>query len=160
MKLLKVKIIGLFFIIVTMLSACEDIPPSIIAVMNNTNPPSFTFNGEGYFEDFSIFEVPPENLDHDSSPHAWSNDVVIWRIKKIGKRIRAYECPQITYAVVPSGFVQEIPDKGSPPKFEEGKIYAAFPTGAVPIKFVTFTIRNGKVVELPNDGSSIVTTNK
>ncbi len=151
MKPSKLKIIGLFFIIVTMLSACEDIPPSIIAVMNNTNPPSFTFNGEGYFEDLLILEVPPENLDQDNSRHDFNKDIVIWQIRKMGQRIKPKECPRISYGIVPSGFVQEIPDKGSPPTLSEGKIYVAVPRGSVPRKIVIFTVRNGKVVELPDN---------
>lgn len=99
--------------------------------------------------DFSVLEITYENLLNDK--HDIREDKVIWRIKRDGEITYASIWPEIIYGAVPKFYIQEIPEKGTPPPFSEGKYYIALPhlTSAWGTT-VIFTVENGKIKVIPN----------
>jgi hypothetical protein len=123
--------------------------------MNESVPPTFTFsqNGDdvGYLDFFAVTEIAAENVGAPPDKQDWRKDVTIWKIWPKGTAEGTIaNLPPITYGVVPEGFTQEIPTEGPPPPLAEGRVYRAGGPGvSMPWGVMRFTVRDGKVVELP-----------
>lgn len=124
-------------IFIASLVACER--DMTIAVVNQSNPPSFKLSGSGRLIFFSVFEVPrdrPTTID----------DPKIWEIRPVDEN-RISNLPNIAYGVVPPGFQQTIPETGTPPPLVEGKLYeAGGPAFDANGGSIRFTIKDGKIV--------------
>jgi hypothetical protein len=127
---------ALVIFLVASLTACER---SLKVTLDGQNPPTFRFDGSGDVQRVTICEITP---DGKLPPYGSG----FWVLVPKGN-VNASKSPPVTYGVVPDGFSQTVPSSGSPPKLEEGKIYAF---GAETRKAhggdVWFTIRNGKSV--------------
>lgn len=104
-------------------------------------PPTFTFDGSGELQRILIYQVTKEG----KVPPKGS---AFWVIVPKGTVV-ASKSPKITYGVVPDGFEQRIPENGSPPKLEEGKVYGfGAVTAEAPGGDIWFTIRDGKSIRV------------
>ena len=110
--------------------------------VNGKNPPTFKFSGTGEIQRIVLFPVTAEGKVPPKGAELW--------VLHADGRTKASECPPVTYGVVPDGFTQEVPTKGSPPSLQESKIYAF---GAITTEArggdVWFTIRDGSTVAVP-----------
>jgi hypothetical protein len=115
--------------------------------VNSENPPTIKLSGSGRIYFLRVLEEPVDQKDF------WKNTGGIWQIEPDGemKEKSIFHYPAIEYGVVPNGFIQVVPEDGSPPApLEEGKTYNVFaPTSGANGGGVRLTIRNGKCVELP-----------
>ena len=122
---------------VASLVACER--DMTITVVNQSNPPSFKLSGSGRLIFFCVFEVPrdrPSSID----------DPKMWEIRPVDENLIS-ELPNITYGVVPPGFQQTVPEKGTPPLLVEGTLYGAGgPAFNANGGSIRFTIKDGKIV--------------
>ena len=129
-------------VFVASLVACER--DMTIAVVNQSNPPSFKLSGSGRLVFFSVFEVPrdrPLSID----------DPTMWEIRPVDENLIS-KLPNITYGVVPPGFQQTIPKTGTPPLLVEGTLYeAGGPAFDANGGSIRFTIKDGKIV-IVSDG--------
>ena len=108
--------------------------------------PSFSFSGSAFAGNFEILELPGTELKK-INPYSFSGKT-IWKISS-RERIKADKWPAVTYGDVPSGFLQTIPERDSPPKLAADKLYAATIVGDKQSKTVLFfEIRNGRPVEV------------
>lgn len=128
--------------IVASLLACET--DMTIAVVNQSNPPSFKLSGSGRLVFFSVFKVPrdrPSSID----------DPKMWEIRPVDENLIS-KLPNITYGVVPPGFQQTIPETGTPPLLVEGTLYEAggpaFDANGGSIRFV---IKGGKAATVSSE---------
>ena len=133
----KRALVAVTVVFVASLVACER--NMTIAVVNQSNPPSFTLSGSGRLVFFSVFEVPrdrPLSID----------DPKMWEIRPVDENLIS-KLPHITYGVVPPGFQQTIPKTGTPPLLVEGTLYeAGGPAFDANGGAIRFTIKDGKIV--------------
>jgi hypothetical protein len=130
---------------------------SLTLSISENNPPVFSFSASRFAEccrhlDFlTVYEVPPENQNLPKSAAKPKENIVLWQIwPSSGTDNSADGLPEITYGKVPPGFFQKIPADGLPPQLVEGKVYeVGGPPVVVPNAYLRFTIRKGKVVQLP-----------
>jgi hypothetical protein len=106
----------------TFLTACEP-DTAIYITMKEEMPPQFSFSGPWWAVDFRVAEMPPKETYSREKPLV--NPKTLWKISTTNGLLRAKNWPEVTYGVVPEGFVQKTPARGSPPPLVEGKIYAA-----------------------------------
>ena len=129
-------------------TSCERHP--IISV-DDQNPPTFVFGGGGNIQFFTVIELAPKDLNVPDVERRTDEDKVLWSIWPLRSADSEVEnLSGITYGNVPSRFVQKTPTEGPPPPLVEGKTYEA---GGPPISsrniYLRFTIRDGKVVQIP-----------
>jgi hypothetical protein len=132
------------FTLLVVVSGCR----SLTIAINDTNPPVFSFSASRFAECcdhltfLTVWEVEPAQSIHTGGGK------VIWQIWPLsGTDNSASGLPAITYGTVPPGFVQKVPEVGSPVRLEEGKEYeAAGPLIEVPEAYVRFRIEKGKAV--------------
>jgi hypothetical protein len=106
-----------------------------VTVTNDGNPPTFKLDGSGRLVFFGVYEP---NRDKDGPKH--------WEIRPVDENLIS-ALPEISYGVVPGGFIQTIPATGAPPPIEEGKFYqAGGPAFDADGGWMEFTIQNGKTV--------------
>ena len=136
-------VVGILSLVLAV-AGCRGLSISI----NDTNPPVFTFSAGEFAECcthlafFIVYEVG----DGEAKS-------VIWQIRpKSGTDNSAKGLPQITYGQVPQGFEQLVPDVGTPPALQAGKVYAASgPRVEVPEAFVMFRIEDGKAIRVSDE---------
>ena len=113
-----------------------------VTVTNDGNPPTFKLDGSGRLIFFTVFER--------RTPFS-ADDPKMWEIRPIEENLIS-RLPEITYGIVPPGFLQTIPATGAPPPLVEGKPYAAGgPAFDANGGGIDFEIRNGKIVVLASD---------
>jgi len=126
--------------------------------INDKNPPTFTFDRNHSEVDrlllFVVQEIAPENADVPYLKQVHDKNKTIWRIKPIQSENGAFaNLGPIVYGSVPTGFEQELPTGRAPQALEEGKLYeAGGPYVMMNLGRVRFTIRNGRVHEVPVPG--------
>lgn len=127
---------------------CESSPTISIDV---SNPPTFVFSGEGHLDFFVLREIAPENQNVPNVEQDTDKNKVLWRISpKTSSGGDIQNLPPITYGKVPVDFIQETPPEGGPIPLIEGKVYeAGGPAIVMPQGYLRFTIRQGKVVQIP-----------
>jgi hypothetical protein len=105
--------------------------------VSENNPPIFHTSGDYRITFFQISD--------DSG--------VVWNIYPKGKRVTLSDIATIKYGEVPSSWEQDFPKNLTPPPpLIEGKKYQAFAViYDADVARVNFTIRDGKVVELPKE---------
>ncbi len=131
-------------LLVLAIAGCKSLSVSI----NDNNPPVFTFSAGQFAECcthlafFVVYEVT-----------TGKEPKVIWQIRpKSGTDNSAKGLPQITYGQVPQGFEQLVPDVGTAPVLQEGRVYTASgPRIEVPEAFVMFRIQNGKAIRMSDE---------
>lgn len=130
-------------------TSCENHGPFTTAKIINENPLTFKLEGDCNLVNFSVLETSREKLLDKN--HGLSQDKVLWQIKRDGNLIFASVWPEVTYGVVPKFYIQEIPEKGTPPPLSEGKYYIAWPYNTSTWgETVIFTIENGKIKVMPH----------
>src|SRR5215470_9847202 len=83
--------------------------------LDGKNPPTFTFRGTGQLVTISMYEVTDGKIPPIGSES--------WQIEPLGL-LQTPDCPPITYGVLPSGFAQLRPARGtSIPPLREGHTY-------------------------------------
>jgi hypothetical protein len=122
--------------------------------MDDGNPPTFKFSRNfsevNNLPFFDVIQIVPENESLAYHQQQFDRNVTLWRIvpEKAGTTID--QLRSITYGQVPTGFIQQIPEDGSPAPLLEGKLYQA---GGPPVMMrralLRFAIRNGKAVRIP-----------
>jgi hypothetical protein len=134
-----IKRLVLVICLVASLAGCER---ALKVTLDGKNPPTFRFDSSGELSWVFLYQVTPDGKVPNEGSAFW---------KLVPERvIVASESPPITYGIVPNGFAQEVPSKGSPPPLEEGKVYGfGAVTRNAPRGDVWFTIRNGKSVTVP-----------
>jgi hypothetical protein len=129
-------------------TSCERHPSISV---DTQNPPTFVFRGGGNIEFLSVIEIAPENQNVPDVEQDNSKNKVLWWIWPTSSAAgEVRNLSGITYGKVPARFVQKTPANGPPPPLIEGKTYEA---GGPPISsrniYLRFTIREGKVVQIP-----------
>jgi hypothetical protein len=136
-----IKSLALVICVVVSLAGCER---PLKVTLDGKNPPTIRFNGSGELSWVYIYQVTPEG-----KIPLKGKDSELWVIVP-KPTISASASPPITYGVVPTGFVQQVPSSGNPPPLEEGKVYGfGADTRGQPGSAVWFTIRDGKSVQVP-----------
>jgi len=126
--------------------ACTQEPDLGLDLANRT-PLSFSFSGRTPAATFEILELPRTNPLSKTDPFSFTGET-IWKISA-PEEIKGGKWPGVIYGEVPSGFSQTVPDKGSPPKLGENRLYAARIVGDRDAKTTLFfEIRNGKPVNV------------
>ena len=119
--------------------ACEK--GMTIAVVKDSNPPTFKLSGSGRLFFFSVSELSDVNA-------ASSESSTIWEIRPKDEDLIS-KLPEITYGVAPADFSQTVPKTGAPPPLAEGKTYQAGGPGLeADGGWIRFTIKAGKTVVL------------
>lgn len=142
----------MLFLLCISLSCKSDVTIS----MNSNVPPSFTFKRGRfahvkYLDFFTVQEIASENQNLPYMRQDSDKNIMLWQVWPKGSQEGLIDhLPNIVYGVVPSGFVQKIPEHGTPPSLVEGKVYEA---GGPPVimsnGFLRFTIKDGKAVQIP-----------
>lgn len=98
-------------------------------------PPKFHLTGRG---NFMFFEI------------ALRSGQVVWKIHPKEPNVSVGQISVIKYGDIPSTCLQLAPANSPPPPLIEGEIYfaAAMATDSAGVQ-IRFTIKNGKVVEIP-----------
>lgn len=107
--------------------------------------PVFNVRGSAKLTSFKVWG---SEADPNGGIGAGPN-IVKWQIEPTGtagdSSLDALQ--QIQYGVVPKGFVQRVPNAGSPPPLKESTQYSAeFATVNAPNHSLSFSIRNGKAI--------------
>jgi hypothetical protein len=113
------KTLLIFPLVLAFLIACDP-DTAIYVTVDNKMPPTFSFSGKWWAVDFKVAELPP-----NSQKDTLVKVKTLWQISYPKGILRAKRWPKVTYGLVPEGFVQKIPARGSPPALVEGKIYVA-----------------------------------
>src|SRR2546421_11322190 len=141
-----------FFLLICL--TCSSCGSDITISMEPSNPPTFRFH-KGFFSEvnsFPLFTVEEIDADNQKTPYLeqkYDKNKVLWRIvtdPKASNSVSLDNFPRITYGKVPANFLQEIPQSGSPPILEPGKIYQA--GGAyvlMPDAKIRFKIEGGRI---------------
>jgi len=131
-----------YILLVIVLFGCE--PHGVISVDEKV-PPSFNFTGSGTVPFFVVVDLGDEGGDGDNSEKL--NEAVLWKITPNSTKAGTIPLGPITYGIVPTGWSQTVPDRGSPPPLVEGRVYHAGGPGIeMPEGVVKFRIASGKVV--------------
>jgi hypothetical protein len=105
--------------------------------VSDDSPPTFYFSGGGQLNFFQVKD---------------SSDKILWKLYPKDSNVYLWKISSIKYGEVPSSCTQYIPKDSFPPPLIEGEIYyASGNTGGAPTANITFTIKDGKVVELSHD---------
>jgi len=139
---------SLALLVLTAISCTTDVTIS----MDETVPPTFKFERNSSEVNtlpfFDVIEIVSENQKVPYQEQSFDKNITLWRIVPEHSDTPITNLPPITYGRVPSGFVQKIPESGSPPSLSEGKLYQA---GGPPVMMrrgtVRFFIRNGKAMK-------------
>jgi hypothetical protein len=152
----KIKTRGLTrigFMTVPLLFSAISCRSDVTISMTTDIPPVFSFERGhvNYLDFFMVKEIAPENQNLPYMRQDTEKNIVLWQIwPRTSADGRIDNLPTITYAQVPGGFVQKVPDEGAPAALVEGKVYEA---GGPPVTmsrgFLRFVIRNGKAVRVP-----------
>ncbi len=135
----KTIVVAVISVFVGALVACEK--GMTIAVIKDSNPPSFKLSGSGRLFFFSVSELSDVNAASNKSS-------AIWEIRPKDEDLIS-KLPEITYGVVPEGFSQIVPKTGAPPPLAEEKSYQAGGPGLeADGGWIRFTIKAGKTVVL------------
>ena len=123
-------------------SACDKTPRPTQIEINRKNPPTFAFSGDGQVSAIVVTDVSANDLS------GFDPKRILWEIAPTGET-KPSRFPNITYGVVPAGFVQRTPVTGSPRPLEEEKPYrvTAPIDGADSWKLI-FLIRNGQALRV------------
>ncbi len=118
-------------------------------------PPTFTFKRGRfahvkYLDFFTVQEIVPENQNFPYMRQDSDKNIILWQVWPKGSQEGLIDhLPNIVYGVIPSGFVQKVPNDGPPPVLVEGKVYEA---GGPPVimsnGFLRFMIKDGKAVQV------------
>lgn len=146
MRYVFLGLLGAFF-----LMACTT---DVTISMDDGNPPTFKFSRNfsevNTLPFFDVIQVAPENESLPYQEQQFEKNVTLWRIELEKVDTTIDKLPSITYGHVPTGFIQKIPESGSPPALAEGKLYqAGGPPVMVRRAIIRFAIRNGKAVRIP-----------
>ncbi len=134
--------VGLMFVY----QGCKIEIDTAIKITNSTDPPTFALSGNGCLGRFIIFGPLQDFHYQENWPILWA---IVPNTEMAEKRI--YELQQITFGKLPIGFKQINP-MGKPEAFSEGKLYSAVAnTNGANTGYLHFTIRNGKITELPKE---------
>jgi len=123
--------------------------------MNSNIPPAFTFKrGYGHINYLDFFIVKEIALENQNLPYMSQNtdkNTILWQVWPKGTpEGRIDKLPIIIYGEVPVGFIQKVPEYGTPPALVEGKVYEAGGPPVIMSKgFLRFIIRDGKAVQVP-----------
>ncbi len=140
----------IFFAAVMLVSmiACEP-ETTIYITMDQKMPPSFSLSGPWWAVDFEIVELLLRDALRGSKD-GFVETNPIWKISATPHGGRVRDWPNVTYGMVPEGFVQRIPTQGKAPSLIEGKLYAAEALDTSgPEGICYFEIRDGKPVTIP-----------
>lgn len=101
-----------------------------------------------------VVQVHAQNINLTPSQEDASKNLVLWKIvaDPASTDVSSLErIDQIEYGKVPSGFIQEIPEPGTPaPRLEENRIYAVVgPMSLMRNAASRFKIINNKAVSIP-----------
>ena len=122
--------------------------------INDEIPPAFTFDRNYSEVDrlllFVVEEIASDNANVPYLEQAYEKNKTIWKIKPISSEDGVFaKLSPITYGNVPVGFIQEIPEDGTPAALEEGKVYeAGGPYVMMNRARVRFIVRDGRVVQV------------
>jgi len=127
--------------------------------MDERVPPTFKFTAGfseccNYLRVFNVYEIPPENQNIPWSAKKPKEDIHLWEIVPRGANyVEGKNLPNITYATVPSGWIQKFPEQGEASALLEGHVYECGGLAVeVPEAWMRFTIRNGKAVRISIPG--------
>lgn len=127
-----------FLLTPMMFIGCEEHPYKVS--IDGNVPPTFKVKTDGTLYFVRIVKYPAPESEIVPS------EAGLWQIE-LAKNTIVYYYPEITYGVVPKGFIQKIPKDGSaPPPLKEGEEYVFFAPTPANIKGVRFKIENGKSV--------------
>lgn len=128
---------------VAVFSSCE---VDTTVTIKGDNPPTFVMSGSG---SLALLRIQGQKVR--DTPAIFAS--VVWEIRSKDGRIngtRLESLGSIIYGRVPEGYVQVYPEHGdAPPLIEGQKYHAFFDTVNANGARVHFTIRDGKVVEVP-----------
>jgi hypothetical protein len=118
--------------------------------LENKARPSFTFSGNAFPSSFEVLELPRTKPLSKTNPFSFNGET-IWKVST-PEKVQADKWPTITYAEIPNGFSQRVPDHGEPPKLTENKLYV----GRIGVdkdsqSVLFFEIRNGKAVNVSDE---------
>lgn len=148
-------LISLMLVIIALgLSSCYEDDMTIS--VGEQSPPTFKLSGSGNLMFFAVWEVHAENQRRSPFDRDGNKNTLLWQVSPDDLNSHAKvisRLPPITYGSVPTGFMQKVPESGSPPILIEGKIYeAGGPASNANGGFVWFTVRSGRVVKVDAPG--------
>ena len=114
--------------------------------------PVFVLSGSGRLENFAVYTE--EGLQRSNNP--FEDSFAVWEIKPIAGDMNGTpveDLGSISYGVVPEGYVQVKPPRGSPPPLTDGLkyFYEVVTTGA-PWASSYFEIKNSRAVPAEGNG--------
>src|SRR5438132_1684936 len=113
----------IFFMLLAPTTSCTHATferATTVTIVDDSNPPTFKLDGNGYQMFFLVEEVSAENhvgcafQDPRKNTHLWHIT------PKEETRSEVWLWPKITYGKVPDGFVQKTPNADKPPPLLEG----------------------------------------
>ncbi len=126
--------------------ACKIEIDTSVQIIDLNNPPTFTLSGNGYLARFAVYGPLPDFQYQENWPIVWA---IVPDAEMAEKRISKLQ--SITFGKLPIGF-KEINPIGKLEALSEGKLYSAVAnTNGANTGYLHFTIRDGKIIELPKE---------
>ena len=123
-------------------SACEEARCPTRVKIDRNNPPTFILYGNGHVSAIVVTDVSANDLS------GFDPQRIMWEIVPTGET-KPSRFPNITYGIVPPGFVQRTPASGAPRPLEEEKPYrVTAPTDGADSRKLIFLIRNGQALHV------------
>jgi hypothetical protein len=131
------------------LTACEE---NTRIALDSSNPPKISLSGSGHISLLTVEDYSRGEQNESSSPN--ENTIIWWIAPRNGITTAVRNLEPISYGTIPSGFIQKIPENGSPPALQEGHVYEIWvAVSGAKAGSLKFTMKNGRAtVARPSDG--------